>query len=45
MENIIYKNTPIDYDTLGFYTVLYCSDEIVFDTVEEAKKFIDEYLI
>lgn len=40
---MMYKEHEID-DTMipGFYTVVYCGDEIVFETVEEAKKFIDE---
>lgn len=36
-----YKGYVID-DMIGFITVVYCGDEVVFDTVEEAKRFIDE---
>lgn len=38
-----YKDFYID-DTFieGLYTVVYCGDEVVFDTLEEAKQFIDE---
>lgn len=35
-----YKGYYID-DMFGFITVQYCGDEVVFDSVEEAKSFID----
>lgn len=41
-KSIWYKDNSIDYDDSGFYTVFYCGDDVVFDTVEDAKKFIDE---
>lgn len=41
-KSIWYKDNSIDYDDLGFYTVFYCGDDVVFNTVEDAKKFIDE---
>lgn len=39
-----YKGYYIEKDLLGgsFYTVQYCGDDVVFSTVAEAKKFIDE---
>ena len=40
MEN--YKGYEIDNSFGDFYTVLYCGDEVAFDTIEEAKEFIDE---
>ena len=41
--NIIwYKDYGIEYDDSGYWTVQYCGDEIIFDTVDNAKEFIDE---
>lgn len=40
MEN--YKGYEIDNSFGDFYTVLYCGDEVAFNTIEEAKEFIDE---
>lgn len=40
MEN--YKGYEIDDSFGDFYTVLYCGDEVAFNTIEEAKEFIDE---
>lgn len=38
-----YKGYYIDGDLLeGGVTVFYCGDEIFFDTVDEAKAFIEE---
>lgn len=38
-----YRGFFIDEDmVLGGYTVQYCGDEIFFDTIDEAKSFIDE---
>lgn len=44
MKEIAYKDY---YITIGFYrnddiTVQYCGDDIEFNSIEEAKKFIDE---
>lgn len=39
---INYKDYTIDYDDFGFWTVQYCCDDVVFNTVEDAKIFIDE---
>lgn len=41
-KTIWYKNNSIDYDDFGFWTVFYAGDDIIFDTVKEAKAFIDE---
>lgn len=41
-EVVWYHDYGIEYDDFGFYTVQYCGDDIVFNTVDEAKKFIDE---
>lgn len=40
MEN--YKGYEIDNSFGDFYTVLYCGDEVAFNTIDEAKEFIDE---
>ena len=39
-----YKGCYIEFDFYGNneYSVQYCGDDIVFDTEEEAKAFIDE---
>lgn len=41
---MIYKGYDIDTDFYSEFgcTVQYCGDDIIFDTVEEAKQFIDE---
>lgn len=36
-----YRDYEIDIFADG-YTVCYCGDEVYFDTVEDAKAFIDE---
>lgn len=42
-EIMEYKGYEIDITTfLGIVTVLYAGDEVVFDRVEEAKRFIDD---
>lgn len=37
-----YKGLYIDDSMYGLITVQYCGDDVVFDSVEEAKQFIDE---
>lgn len=37
---MVYKNFVIERELFG-YVVCYCGDEIIFDTVEQAKEFID----
>lgn len=44
-KSVWYKNNSIDYDDLGFYTVFFCGDDVVFNTIEEAKEFIDKEMI
>ena len=41
---IDYKNYQIEYNFYGMgeYTVQYCGDDLVFNSIEEAKQFIDE---
>lgn len=43
-EYTVYKGYDIYFNlfNLGEISVQYCGDEIVFNTVEEAKEFIDE---
>lgn len=42
---MMYKDYEIDADMFsGMFTVCFCGDEIVFDTAEDAKKFIDEIM-
>jgi len=43
-EYTVYKGHDIYFDLfhMGEISVQYCGDEIVFNTVEEAKAFIDE---
>ena len=36
-----YKDYYIDTTTYNFITVEYCGDDLVFDSIEEAKQFID----
>ena len=40
----MYKGFDIEYDFygLGEYSVQFCGDDIMFNTEEEAKTFIDE---
>lgn len=44
METIMYKGWPIEYNFYGMneYTVQFCGDDLMFDTLDEAKQFIDE---
>lgn len=42
---IWYKDNSIVYDDLGYWIVQFCGDDIVFDTVNEAKEFIDKEMI
>lgn len=37
-----YKGFYIDDCMYSMITVQYCGDDLVFDSVEEAKRFIDE---
>lgn len=37
-----YKGFHIDDSMYGLITVQYCGDDLVFDSMEEAKQFIDE---
>ena len=39
---ILYKGYDITFDMYGRVSVQYCGDDVIFDTEEEAKKFIDE---
>lgn len=36
-----YRGYYIDTECYGLTTVQFCGDDLVFDTVEEAKMFID----
>lgn len=40
----IYRDYGIDYNFYGLneYTVQYCGDDVTFETLEDAKSFIDE---
>ena len=42
---VFYKNVPIEYDDFGFWTVDYCGDDLVFNTLKDAKKFIESEMI
>lgn len=46
MKTITYRNNGIDYNFYGRgeYTVQFCGDDILFQTLEEAKQFIDEMI-
>ena len=37
-----YKGFDIDDSMYGLITVQHCGDDLVFDSMEEAKQFIDE---
>ena len=39
---MFYKDYYIDTTTYNFITVEFMGDDIVFDSIEEAKDFIDE---
>ena len=41
-DKMEYKDYYIDDSMYGLITVQYCGDDVVFRSVEEAKKFIDE---
>ena len=44
MNNIIiYKSVFIEYDFYGQgeYSIQYCGDDFIFNTLEEAKNFVD----
>lgn len=41
-----YRGEIIEYDFLiGEFIVTFCGDEIIFDSVKEAKNFIDDIVI
>ena len=37
----VYRGYEIEQE-FGYYTVHYCGDDVIFNTVDAAKKFIDE---
>ena len=41
-----YKNTPIEYNFYGQgeYSVQYRGDDILFNSIEDAEKFIDDII-
>ena len=41
-----YKNTPIEYNFYwqGEFSVQYCGDDILFNSIEDAEKFIDDII-
>ena len=41
-DKMNYKGFDIDDSVYGMITVQYCGDDLVFDSVEEAERFIDE---
>ena len=44
LSAIFYRDYDISYNVYGNneYTVQYCGDDVIFTSVSEAKKFIDE---
>lgn len=40
-----YKGIMIEPFMGAGYTIFYCGEELYFDTVEDAKKFIDEEIL
>lgn len=42
---VFYKNVPIEYDDLGFWTIQYDGDDLVFNTLKDAKDFIEREMI
>lgn len=44
MESTQYKGYWIEFNLYGDgeYTVQYCGDDVIFETLEEARKFIDD---
>lgn len=44
MESYEYKGYGIDYNFYGEneYSVQYCGDDMMFKTLDDAKRFIDE---
>lgn len=43
---MLYRGFEIDNSMIpGMYTVWYCGDEVVFDSVEDAKAFIDDLVV
>ena len=41
-KDMNYKGFDIDDSMYGLITVQHCGDDLVFDSMEEAKQFIDE---
>lgn len=39
---MFYKGYEIDDYTYSMVSVFYCGDDVLFDTIDEAKGFIDE---
>lgn len=39
-----YNGVPIEYDDFGFWTIQYHGDDIAFNDLSEAYKFIDEVI-
>ena len=46
-KTIVYKNSFIEYNFYGQgeYSVQYCGDDFIFNTLEEAKVFIDTEIV
>lgn len=45
-SNIVYYNdTPIEFDSDGFWTIQYCGDDLVFTDLKDAYRFIDTEMI
>lgn len=45
-QTMLYRGFEIDNSMIpGMYTVWYCGDEVVFDSVEDAKAFIDDLVV
>ena len=39
---MVYKGYEIEDCTYSMVSVFYCGDDVLFDTIDEAKRFIDE---
>ena len=44
-KTVWYHDYGIEYDDFGFWTVQFCGDDITFESINDAKRFIDEEMI
>lgn len=43
-NKVVYNDVDIEYDDLGFWTIQYCGDDLVFTNLSDAYEFVDSTL-